>query len=180
MLNKLGVCPSSQNSANFLHLYHSKEHLWHWLLLLFALLAFFGKRVKINISKILKLINLPEKEGYCLTLSRNGYSRKKLKRIKPIGNFAFKKGFYKRGAPTPWNYKILRRDKQREREVRTWDFKAEPKYLANKRKHFKAFCEYFGPDPLWVQIGLIPLNLVELYYLQQLSVSPSGPFAVIE
>lgn len=116
MLNKLGVCPSSQNSANFLHLYHSKEHLWHWLLLLFALLAFFGKRVKINISKILKLINLPEKEGYCLTLSRNGYSRKKLKRIKPIGNFAFKKGFYKRGAPTPWNYKILRRDKQRERE----------------------------------------------------------------
>lgn len=120
MLNKLGVCPSSQNSANFLHLFHSKEHLWQWLLLLFALLALFGKPVKINISKILKLINLPEKEGYRLTLSRNGYSRKEEKHIKPIGNFAFKKGFYKRGAPTPWNYKILRRDRQRERERGTY------------------------------------------------------------
>ena len=33
-----------------------------------------------------------------------------------------------------------------------------------------------GLIPVAVQISLSPLNLVELYYLQQLSVSPSAPF----
>lgn len=51
------------------------------------------------------------------------------------------------------------------------DLRAESRQLA-ERTNTKAFCKYSG------QISLIPLNAVELYYLQQLSVRPSAPFAL--
>lgn len=78
--------------------------------------SFLWETCKNKHKQNIKVDKLTRKRRILSDFKQNGYSRKKLKRIKPIGNFAFKKGFYKRGAPTPWNYKILRRDRQRERE----------------------------------------------------------------
>ena len=145
-LNQLGIYPSLENSVKSLHLCHPKEFLWQEFLLVCALLPPFEKKpVKINTSKIVKSINLPEK-GYHLTSSRNGHSKKEEKLIKPIRNFVITSDFTQKVPP---QYDITRSKERtgREREMHGHEiFKAEPRELADRKKNIKAFCKYSGPD----------------------------------